>query len=522
MMQNLNSEIYQEILNHTADGIITIDTQGRIQTFNPAAETMFGYDADEIIGRNINCLMPEPDSLQHDNYLHRYRENRRGHIIGIGPREVMARRRDGSTFPMDLAISELQQTNGQHLYIGITRDITQRKRVEAKLLASEERFELVARGTKVGIWDWDLITGRIYFSSRCKTMLGYDEADIENHFLGLQALIHPDDLNQALECWDACMFEEADDFDIDYRLRNKQNEYRWIRSRGAAQFDGDGNPLRLAGSHIDITKRVQVSEDLKILAANLEIKTERLERSNRELDQFAYITSHDLKAPLRAIANLSQWIEEDMEEVMTDDIRKQMGLLRGRVQRMENLINGILRHSRIGRVNMDSEVVDVASLLDDVINDLSVPDKFKIEVAPGMPTLHIARLPLFQVFANLIDNAIRFHHQPDAGQLTISMQALDTHHYEFSITDNGPGIATEYHDKVFQIFQTLNARDTLESTGVGLTIAKKIVEELGGKISLDSAEGEGATFRFTVADTKEADQVTNDVADKLPIRRASG
>ncbi len=167
-------------------------------------------------------------------------------------------------------------------------------------------------------------------------------------------------------------------------------------------------------------------------------------------------------------------------------------------------------------------VVDVASLLDDVINDLSVPDKFKIEVAPGMPTLHIARLPLFQVFANLIDNAIRFHHQPDAGQLTISMQALDTHHYEFSITDNGPGIATEYHDKVFQIFQTLNARDTLESTGVGLTIAKKIVEELGGKISLDSAEGEGATFRFTVADTKEADQVTNDVADKLPIRRASG
>ena len=220
--------------------------------------------------------------------------------------------------------------------------------------------------------------------------------------------------------------------------------------------------------------------------------------SNQELDQFAYIASHDLKAPLRAIANLSQWVEEDLEEVMTDDTRQQMKLLRARVSRMEALINGVLQYSRAGRMDMELESVDVGELLAEVLDGLAPPPGFSINIAPDMPVLQTARVPLSQVFGNLLSNAIKYHDRPESAHVKVSMQLLDDAMYEFTVADDGPGIAPEFHDKVFQIFQTLNARDKVESTGVGLTVVKKIVEELGGDISLDSEEGHGSIFRFTV------------------------
>lgn len=501
----MNIELYQQIITNAADSIITIDAQGQVQSFNPAAERLFGYSANEIIGQNVSCLMSDADSHQHDNYIRNYLETGQGHIIGIGMREVVALHKDSSTFPVGLTISVMQLDNGQSMFIGMMRDISRRKQDEAELRASEQRFELVARGTKDGIWDWDLTTGQIYFSSRWKTMLGYDETEIENNYVALQALIHPDDLGMALERWTACMKGESKAFVIEYRLRSKPNdhlfkqkEYLWIECRGLVQLDDQGNPVRMAGSHSDITNRKQAYDNLQLMASDLEIKAEALERSNHELDQFAYVASHDLKAPLRAIANLSQWIEEDLEEVMTDDTRNQMNLLRGRVHRMEGLINGILQYSRVGRVNLDIEQVDVAQLLGEIIEELMPPSGCVIDVGLDMPCLSIARLPLSQVFSNLIDNAIRFHQQPESAQITISVTTPDDKMYEFTVTDNGPGIAPPYHDKIFEIFQTLNARDSVESTGVGLTLVKKIVEQLGGQIKLDSAEGKGSTFRFTL------------------------
>jgi light-regulated signal transduction histidine kinase (bacteriophytochrome) len=220
-----------------------------------------------------------------------------------------------------------------------------------------------------------------------------------------------------------------------------------------------------------------------------------LEKRNAELDQFAYIVSHDLKAPLRAIANLSQWLEEDLDGYLTEETRHQMNLLRGRVHRMEALINGLLQYSRVGRLQSELEVVDVEALLAEVIDSLAPPPEFTVTVMSGMPTLLTECLPLEQVFANLISNGIKHNHRPD-GHIVISV-VEQTDFYEFAVKDNGPGIAPEFHEKVFVMFQTLEARDTVENTGVGLAIVKKIIEDKGGTISVESEPNQGATFRFT-------------------------
>lgn len=220
-----------------------------------------------------------------------------------------------------------------------------------------------------------------------------------------------------------------------------------------------------------------------------------LEKRCKELDEFAYITSHDLKAPLRAIANLSQWIEEDIANQLNPENLHQLQLLRGRVYRLESLIEGLLQYSRAGRLKSEPQDVDVALLLKQVIDTLNPPAQFMITVAPEMPTLLTERLPLEQVFTQLIDNAIKHHPLVD-GTVKIGVQE-QSDAYEFTVVDDGLGIAPQFHERVFGIFQTLQAKDTLESTGLGLAIVKRIVEGKGGTIRLESQEGQGATFYFT-------------------------
>jgi light-regulated signal transduction histidine kinase (bacteriophytochrome) len=258
----------------------------------------------------------------------------------------------------------------------------------------------------------------------------------------------------------------------------------------------------LMGVVEDIRERKQAEESLRLQAVELRWTantlaqaTHNLRKQNQELDQFAYVVSHDLKAPLRAIANLSSWIEEDLSESMTEDTLHQMNLLRGRVHRMEGLIEGLLQYSRVGRIQVGSETVKVEKLLAEIIDSLAPPAEFVVEVQAGMPTFMAQRLLLHQVFSNLISNAIK-HHRGSAGHIKISVQDTGDF-YKFSVADDGQGIAAQYHDKVFVIFQTLEARDRVENTGIGLSLVKKIVENQGGTTSLESVEGEGATFGFT-------------------------
>lgn len=252
----------------------------------------------------------------------------------------------------------------------------------------------------------------------------------------------------------------------------------------------------------DLSKQIETEKSLTERAeelnwANQELlkATRLLKKRNHELDRFAYVTSHDLKAPLRAIANLASWLGEDLEGQLSEESQHHLQLMQSRVERMDGLIQGLLQYSRVGRKNNTLEVIHVKDLLMRVIDSLSPPPTFKIAIAPELPTLKTDVISLEQVFSNLIGNAIKYHHQ-SSGTITISVEDLGTM-YEFAVADDGPGIEPEHHERIFRIFQTLQARDTFESTGIGLSIVKKIVEEQGNFIRIESQPGEGSTFYFT-------------------------
>jgi chemotaxis family two-component system sensor kinase Cph1 len=216
-----------------------------------------------------------------------------------------------------------------------------------------------------------------------------------------------------------------------------------------------------------------------------------LAKSNADLDQFAYVASHDLKAPLRGIANLSQWIEEDLGDSLSGESLEHMRLLRGRVDRLEGLINGILDYSRAGK-RVAIERIDLKVLVTELIELIEPPPHVTIKVVEPMPMLEAERVPLIQVLMNLISNAIK-HGKPEGTRITIEA-AEEGAFVRIAVTDDGPGIAKEYHERIWGIFQTLRGRDEIEGTGIGLSIVRKIVEARGGRAWLESDEGHGATF----------------------------
>jgi signal transduction histidine kinase len=225
-------------------------------------------------------------------------------------------------------------------------------------------------------------------------------------------------------------------------------------------------------------------------------RTTELERSLQELNQFTYIASHDLKAPLRSIKHLANWIIEDAGELLPEASKVYLAKMQGRIRRMEKFLDDLLIYSRLGRdYYQGQESLHTGALLTEIIEVLAPPPSFTITVQENMPTLTAHRLLLELIFKNLIENGVKHHHRAE-GQIQVSAQDLPDA-IEFSVTDDGPGIAPEFHDRIFEIFQTLRPRDEIEGTGAGLALVKRAIESQGGTIRVISAEGQGTTFHFT-------------------------
>lgn len=220
-----------------------------------------------------------------------------------------------------------------------------------------------------------------------------------------------------------------------------------------------------------------------------------LQSANEELGNFAYVASHDLKAPLRAIASLAQWICTDYADRFDDEGREQMRLLLGRVKRMDRLIDGILQYSRVGRVREKRTVVDLNQLVAETVDLLAPPPHIKVHVAT-LPTLTLERTRAQQLFQNLISNAIQYMDKAE-GEVHVDCERA-TDHWHFRVRDNGPGIEARHWERIFLMFQSLVPRDHTESTGIGLSLVKKIVETHGGQVWVESTMHEGSTFHFTL------------------------
>ena len=391
--------------------------------------------------------------------------------------------------------------------IGILSDITDRKQAEEALAESEEQFRATFEQAAIGIGHVGVDGRWLRVNPKLCQITGYSPEELAQ--LTFQQITHPEDLNENLRLLKQLLGGETETYSLEKRYIRKDGSTVWIEltvalMRHSVQAVGEtlGAPKYFISIIEDISERKQAREALQERAqelASLNVLITQaaalLEHRNQELDQFVHIVSHDLKAPLRAISNLSEWIESDLEGQLPPNSQQQLELLRVRAKRMESMINSLLVYARAGRQNAALETFDVAELLSEVIDSVDPPRSFSVQVKLPMPVLTTRRTLLNQVFSNLISNAVKHHTAPD-GHLNIACSDRKNF-YEFSVQDDGPGIASKNHKRVFEIFQTLSAQNSSESSGVGLAIVRKIVEAEEGSIWIESEVGGGATFFFT-------------------------
>jgi len=290
----------------------------------------------------------------------------------------------------------------------------------------------------------------------------------------------------------------------DISLRNNSlQEFSVERELLIHKKNGLAIPVLVTLSSVVVEKKIVVTAFLKDIRIQKKMEEkqqqflEKIQQKNQELDRFASVVSHDLKTPLRGISSLAHWIERDLNGSAPQNVKENIQLIKKQVIRMDQLIQSILEYSRVGKAKVKPELVDVNKLIQEIIHNMEAANAFVFDIPDDLPTFKTEQVLLYQVFANLISNAIN-HHDKKTGHIGISWSySPQERMYTFSVQDDGPGIEPKYQERIFEIFQTLAAKHNTDSTGVGLAIIKKIVSEKGGDITLVSAKDEGATFTFT-------------------------
>jgi PAS domain S-box-containing protein len=476
---------YHSLVETLTQGIFRKDRHGRFTFVNENFCRNTDHAPSDFLGKTDFDFFPE-------ELARKYHEDDMAVIkLGKGTDEVeLFEAADGRRLVIRTIKTPVRDAEGEIIGLqGIFWDITAEKQAEEALAASQERFELAVRGSNDGIWDWNIPTGEVYFSDRFKELLGHEPDGFDNLYESFESRLHPDDHDATVAAIESHLKERVR-YDVECRLRTKGGAYKWFHARGLATWDAKGNAKRMCGSISDVTKRKRAEETLLQ-------RTEELERSNKDLEQFAWVASHDLKEPLRAVSNYVQLLERRYGDLLDGEGKRFIGFAVDGAKRMRQLINDLLAFSRIGTRGKKLAPIDSGAVLSRALKSLAlVIEETGAEVTTEtLPVVWGDKGQLAQVFQNLIGNAIKFCETEP--RITVSATRADNG-WRFFVSDNGIGMEKSHLEKVFEVFQRLHTRESYNGTGIGLAVVRKIVERHGGKIRVESVPGEGSVFSFTL------------------------
>ncbi|MDP5096266.1 MAG: PAS domain S-box protein, partial [Flavobacterium sp.] len=412
------------------------------------------------------------------------------------------KRKDGSVYPVEVHLQLVIEDKSKRILANIL-DITERKKNKELILLSNERFEKVTEATNDAIWDWDIVNQTIYRSKAFERFFGKKVPNkiIDNRFWNDN--FHPDDVeNFKTSLSKAVADPSITRWELEFRVINKQKKVLFVIDRGIIIRDSKGKAIRMVGAMTDITEQKQMTLELSELNEALQKYTIELERSNKELEQFAFVASHDLQEPLRMISSFMELFLRRYGHEIDDNGKKYIHFATDGAKRMKQLMLDLLQYSRASRPQEGREQIDLKEVIIEykklrrkVISEKSAAITYK-----NLPTLKTYKAAITQIMHCILDNALKYSKENSPSKIEINCQENDQE-WLFSIQDNGIGIDSQFYEKIFVIFQRLHSKEAYSGTGIGLSVAKRHVEFLGGKIWLESVVGEGSTFYFTIPKT---------------------
>ena len=468
-----SEERLKSILNSILTGVVIIDAEShKIVDANPLALELIGLSKEKVVGKICHeFICPAEKGKCPISDL--------GQTVDKSERVLL--KDDGKKRPI-LKTVTTTTWQGHNYFVESFIDITDRRQAEEQIKAV-----IQCTGDAVRVVDKDFNVIRV--NSEMEKIAGSltDIRKCYEHF------------NNDFCNTDKCSLKRI----LNGEQRIQYEVYKATADGKNLPFELIATPLKIEDhvvgmieSFRDITERKQAEEELEQLNKDLESTIRELRRTNKELQEFAYIAAHDLKTPLRAIATLADWLSTDYSHKFDERGQERVKLLVGRVKRMHSMIDSILQYSRTGRTPQEKNKEDLNAILSEVISGIAPPENIEITIENKLPIIMCEKTQIIQVFQNLLSNAIKYMDKPQ-GQIKVGC-VEENGFWKFVVTDNGPGIDKMYFEKIFRIFQALSPQNQIGSTGIGLSIFKKIVEVNGGKVWVESELGKGSSFFFTL------------------------
>ena len=478
------------IVQSSEDAIIRKDLNGIITHWNPAAEKIYGFKAAETVGQNIKLIIPK-ERMEENHEL--VRRVLRGEQIKSW--ETVRRTKYGSTIDIALSLAPIRDEHGKITALAsIERDIRERVMIQRRLNRISEELQMATEAARIGTWFLDFNRETAQCNDELYRLLGLDPRPGPEDIGFFFDFIHPDDRRGRLENTRALIDKASSELTDEFRIIRKDGRIRWLAVRGRIISNASDEPVQMAGVNFDITDIKQAREAEQLAQMQLAAKVAQLEQKNQELDQFAYAASHDLKAPLRAMRNYSDFLYEDLADSLSGEQKQYLEGLKNAAGQGQQLIDDLLGYSRIGGVPVKTERVDMHAMINEVKSYLNLSSDIDLNVQNNWPVFEADPMLLLQILKNLVANAVKFSTSA-LKRVDIGWRQPDKNGcIELFVRDNGIGIEPQYQQQIFGIFQRLHTGREYDGTGIGLAVVKKAALELGGAVRVESTQGEGSTF----------------------------